>query len=140
LWATVAAGESGTLSVLYNAAGAAVSEVTADIPGVVNVATTQPVLIQGGGEVLGDGSQTVPPGMFVVDIPAPATGLKYPSLRFQLRNITATTVLSNYATYAVYSNNGSVAYGSLVCPDTSAPELFAIGQPGDHTFTIPFDG
>jgi hypothetical protein len=141
LWAVVAPGLSGNVAVLYNASGTAVSEVTAAISGTVDVRTTQPVLIQGGGEGLWplDGGTILPGETITRYIPEPASGLAYPSIRIFVGNSSGPGPVPQILRVGVYVTGGQSIVSTLAVPDNSA-QTYSLGDTRGHTFTIPFAG
>lgn len=142
LWAAVAPGDEGLLSVLYNAGGTALAEVTASIPGTVSVDVSSPVLIQGGGTSLfNDQTIAVPGGSssLPIDIPAPPNGLVYPSLRITFNCHTPSTTLRASATLAVQIANGNSYYADVHFDGESAA-VVKLGEPNIHEFLIPNEG
>jgi hypothetical protein len=111
LWAVTDTGVSSSISVLYNAEGAGLSEVSAVVSGTIDIGT--PVQVQGGGAVLLNTTGSVAPSdAEIVDVFAPANGLTYYGIGVIAR-VTSKTV-SDDAPLEVWVSNFGATPGPTI--------------------------
>lgn len=130
LWAMVSA-NAGNLSVLFNAEGVGLAEVSATIDGDVNIGS--PVIIQGGGQNLVVSTGTIAVGGSAsIPVPPLASGQTFYAYQISL----SITSVPGAAPRIVYYHD-SFNNKSVVAMRPSGVLDTEMSFPGRHAFTIP---